>query len=871
MSELLDNLNAQLGDRYRLERELARGGMSRVFLAEELALGRYIVLKALPPELGSVMSEARFHREMRVAAKLQHPHIVPLLASGFVEGMPYYTMPFIDGESVRARLDRENELPVADAIQIIRDVADALAYAHGEGVIHRDVKPDNILLSHRHAMVTDFGVARALSEAATDSTLTHTGIAVGTPAYMAPEQAAGEPLIDQRADIYALGVVAYELLAGMAPFRAGSVQALVAAQLTQTPVSLAVARPGIPAAVADVVHRCLEKRPADRFQDANGLIAALDRAGQCVGDSFVDVSSGIRNVSAQDASRPRGVSRRAAIAGGAAAGLLGVVAGNALGAGAGSGTGFAATASPTFQRLTFRRGLIRTARFAPDSHTVLYGALWDGGSCRVYTVRDDNPESSFLDLPDAAPLSISSKGELALSLGQHRLGIMPYGTLARVPLAGGAPRELQEHVKYADWSPDGLNLALVRRVDDHDVLEYPVGRVIAEPERASGGFSFVRVAPDGASVAAFELDQRMWLTGRVVIVDREGRRRSVSRSFFNVFGLAWRGTEVWFTAADALPLFRNTLYAMNVSGDVRIITRIPGNVSLHDIAPDGRVLLARTDDRGGMTFNAGAGDDRDMSWLDATVLADMSADGRIVLFTESGVGGGSRPSAYTRTTDGAAAVRLGGGTALSLSPDTRWAILQTDAEATHLEIVPTGAGTAERLERAGLHIFDARWLGDGEKFVARASTDRGVQLFVLGRDDDSVRALTPAGEHIPSSGWAASPDGSAVAVHLGQQLWVYAVSDGSSRVVPGDHSGSQLMRWIDDGLLVTDTSIGDGTVHRVDPLTGARAIWTRVAPRDPAGIMNVNLDALAATRDGRMYSYSWHRALSDLYLAEGWG
>ena len=702
MSELFDNLSAQLGDRYRLERELARGGMSRVFLAEELSLGRLIVLKALPPELGSVMSEARFHREMRVAAKLQHPHIVPLLASGFVDGMPYYTMPFIDGESVRARLDREHELPVSDAVQIIRDVADALAYAHGEGVVHRDVKPDNILLSHRHAMVTDFGVARALSEAATDVTLTHTGIAVGTPAYMAPEQAAGETQIDQRADIYALGVVAYELLAGMAPFRAGSAQALVAAQLTQTPVPLAIARPGMPSGVAEVVHRCLEKRPADRYQDANALIAALDRAGQRSGESFAEVSSGTRNVSSEIPSSPRGISRRTAIAGGAAAGLLGVVAGRSLGARSSPDGTVATATSPTFQRLTFRRGMIRTARFAPDNHTVLYGALWDGGPCRVYTVRDDNPESSFLDLPDATPLSISSKGELALSLGPHHRAIMPYGTLARVPLAGGAPRELQEHVKYADWSPDGVDLALVRRVDDHDVMEYPVGRVIAEPERASGGFSFVRVAPDGEMVAAFELDDRAWLTGRVVLVDRDGNRRSASQSYFNVFGLAWRGDEVWFTAADALPLFRNTLYAMNMRGEVRIITRIPGNVSLHDIASDGRVLLARTDDRGGMTFNAGTGDERDMSWLDAPVLADMSADGRVLLFTESGVGGGSRPSAYMRTTDGAAAVRLGDGTAISLSPDARWAILQTDAEAPHLENVADRGrhGTATRTLRA---------------------------------------------------------------------------------------------------------------------------------------------------------------------------
>ena len=186
-------------------------------------------------------------------------------------------------------------------------------------------------------------------------------------------------------------------------------------------------------------------------------------------------------------------------------------------------------------------------------------------------------------------------------------------------------------------------------------------------------------------------------------------------------------------------------------------------------------------------------------------------------------------------------------------------------------MLPTGAGTAQRLERSGLHILDARWLGDGELLVARASTDRGVQLFVLRRDDDSTRAITPVGEHVPTSGWAASPDGSAIAVHIGSQIRVHAVADGEVRLVPGDHARSQLMCWVDAGLLVTDAALADGMVHRVDPLTGARSTWNRVAPRDPAGIMNVNLESLVATRDGRMYSYSWHRALSDLYLAEGWG
>lgn len=306
--------------------------------------------------------------------------------------------------------------------------------------------------------------------------------------------------------------------------------------------------------------------------------------------------------------------------------------------------------------------MIRTARFGPDFQAVLYGALWDGDLCRVYTVRPESPESSALARPTAAPLAVSATGELTLALGAHYRGIMPYGTLARVPLNGGAPRELHEDVKYADWSPDGKDLAIVRRVGDRDNLEFPAGRVVARPDAPDGGFSFARVSPRGDAVAAFELNSRELLFGRVVVVDRAGAKRAVSARYSNVFGLAWRGEEVWFTAADELPLFRHMIYPMKPSGDVRIVARVPGNTSLHDIAPDGRLLIARTDDRSGIAVRA-PGDltQRDLSRFDGTNIADISRDGRQVLFHEFGVGGGPNGSAYIRGVDGSPAVRLGEG------------------------------------------------------------------------------------------------------------------------------------------------------------------------------------------------------------------
>jgi eukaryotic-like serine/threonine-protein kinase len=259
-----------------LQRELGGGAMSRVFVAEEASLGRKVVIKVLPPELAASVSVDRFRREIQLAASLQHPHIVPLLSAGQVGDLLYYTMPLVEGESLRARLAREGELPVEEAVRVLRDVADALSYAHRHGVVHRDIKPDNVLLSDHHAVVTDFGVAKALDQAAQESSLTGTGLALGTPAYMAPEQAAADPHTDHRADIYALGVLAYETLAGRPPFTGPSAQAVAAAHLVQAPTPLAELRPSVPPALAALVMRCLEKRPADRWQTAADLLHTLE-------------------------------------------------------------------------------------------------------------------------------------------------------------------------------------------------------------------------------------------------------------------------------------------------------------------------------------------------------------------------------------------------------------------------------------------------------------------------------------------------------------------------------------------------------------------------------------------------------------------
>jgi tetratricopeptide (TPR) repeat protein/tRNA A-37 threonylcarbamoyl transferase component Bud32 len=299
MSDMFERLKQALAERYALERELGRGGMATVYLAEDLKHRRKVAVKVLSPEIANALGGDRFLREIEIAAGLQHPHILPLYDSGEADDLLYYVMPYVEGEPLSARLAREGALPVEEAVRILRDVADALAYAHERGVIHRDIKPDNVMLSGNHAVVTDFGVAKAVSEAAGSQTLTSTGVALGTPAYMAPEQATADPHVDHRADIYAVGVVGYEVLAGRAPFDGPTAQAVLAAHVTEVPEPVAKRRRGIPAGLSALVMRCLEKLPADRIQRTQELLHLLEALATPTGTAAVSAQLTVPPITAR--------------------------------------------------------------------------------------------------------------------------------------------------------------------------------------------------------------------------------------------------------------------------------------------------------------------------------------------------------------------------------------------------------------------------------------------------------------------------------------------------------------------------------------------------------------------------------------------
>lgn len=445
VTDRIAQINANLVGQYVVERELGAGGMATVYLAEDLKHHRKVAIKVLRDDLSASVGAARFQREIEIAAQLQHPSILPLLDSGEAGGMLYFVMPYVPGQSLRQRLNRERELPIGDAVRLLVEIVDGLAHAHEHGVVHRDIKPDNVMLSGRHALVTDFGVARAVSEATGSGTLTTIGVALGTPAYMSPEQATADPAIDHRADIYAVGVVAYELLAGRLPF-SGTPQQVLAAHVTETPAPVDKHRPGISPALASAVMRCLAKLPADRWQSAAELLAVLE--------PLATPSGGLTPTDARlKAVKPR-ASRRAIWIGGVV--LLAVLAAASLALTRG-GKITPSIALGRSMQFTNEGGLQIDPAISPDGKLVAFAA-GNSARARIY-VRPIGGGRTFALTEDSAALEV----EPQWSPDGSRLLFRTRSGVAVVPALGGRARAIianthSDSVTSASWSPDGREI-----------------------------------------------------------------------------------------------------------------------------------------------------------------------------------------------------------------------------------------------------------------------------------------------------------------------------------------------------------------------------------------------------------------------------
>ncbi|HEX8162348.1 MAG TPA: protein kinase [Pyrinomonadaceae bacterium] len=857
--------------RYEIVSQIGAGGMGEVYRALDTKLGRDVAVKVLLREFSADAERLRrFEQEAQAAGALNHPNVVSIHDVGALDGAPYVVSELLEGETLRARLDLA-ALPPRKALDYAAQIARGLAAAHAKGIVHRDLKPDNIFVtSDGRVKILDFGLAKlterfgdAASQSEVPTRLAHTepGVVMGTVGYMSPEQLRGQK-VDHRTDIFSFGAVLYEMLAGRRAFGGATPADTISAILKEDPPELSTASGAVAPALERVVRHCLEKSPEERFQSARDLSFDLEALA---GASDIDAPAAPRP---WQRARSRRKGRRALPLAAFAASLVAVAlvaAASAFWAGRRAGR----TAPPAYRQLTFRRGTVWNARFAPDGQTALYSATWGGNPLEVFSMRIEGVEPRPLGLKGAQLLSISPGGEMAILVNRQYLGqFTSRGTLARVPLDGGTPREVAEDVQDADWSPDGTKLAVVRWHEGGNRLEYPIGKVLYE---TSGYLSDLRVSPRGDRVAFMEHSLQWDNRGWVVTVDAGGARKVLAGEWVGQAGLAWSpaGDEVWFTASRTGETL--SLYAVTLAGDERLVARAPVHLMLGDIARDGRALISTIDTPSDVYgLPPGGSKEIDLSWLDSTLVQDLSADGRAFAFEYYGRGSSANYSAYLRGTDGSPAVQLGEGAPLAISPDGKW-VLSRLAAPPQLTLLPTGAGEVRRLERGGVEQFgDAGWFPDGTRIVFNGR-EPGAQMrcYVQEVGGGAPRAATPAGVSATSPALV-SPDGRyVVAADEQGRRALYPLGGGGPSPIPNLADRDLIARFSEDGrsLLVYSRGEQPVRINRLDVKTGAKEPLREVAPADPSGILDA--PRVFLTPDGKSYVYFMRRLLCDLHLVDG--
>ena len=845
---------------YEIVSPLGAGGMGEVYRARDSRLGREIALKVLPTDVaGDASRRARFEQEARSASALAHPHIVTIHDVGESEGSVWIAMELVEGRTVRELL-ASGALPIRRVLEIGSQVAEGLAAAHAAGIVHRDLKPENLVVSKDgYAKILDFGLAKLAESApavpegptvAAGAAATQPGTVMGTAGYMSPEQASGQP-VDFRSDQFSLGSILYEMATGERAFQRKTGVETLAAIVREEPPPITRLNPAAPAPLRWTIERCLAKEPDGRYASTKDLARDLES----VRDHLSEASAPAAGVPARTGRPARRWVLPAALA---------LVAGAILGAAGLRILGASAPADqPVYRQVAFRRGTISGARFAPDGKTIVYAAAWDGNPSELFATQLDSPESRSLGVTSATLVGISSSSELAILLRRRfSVGFQGTGTLARVALNGGAPREIADEITDANWSPDGQQLAVTRPEGGQWLLEYPMGKILA---KSPGWLDLPRVSPDGSRIAYAEHPQTGDALGRVVVVDTNGRRLYQSEiASTSLVGMAWspRGDEVWYTG--------NGLMAVGPSGKSRRVLSLLGAAAVSDVSHDGRILISSNQRRREIVGLApGESNERNLSWHDWSFPADLSADGRTLLFDEQGgATGGGNYLTYVRTTDGSPAVLLGKARSMSLSFDGRRVLAQSDADPPELLVLTTGTGTPRTVVVKGIALQWANWMPDGRQALVRGSEPgKPLRLYLLDTETGAVRPISPEGFYNTGG---VSPDGKLVAaIAPDKRIMILPIAGGATRLVPGIEPEETFLRWTADGrgAYVGNLRKTPTTVYRLDLETGRREGLRTFAPPDPAGVTNVAPVLLSA--DGKSYVYSYRRILDDLFVVTG--
>ncbi len=857
---------------YEIVAPLGAGGMGEVYRAKDARLGREVAIKVLPHEFARDPERLRrFEQEARALGALNHPNIVAIYDIGIHDESPYVASELLEGESLRTTLlhaGAEGKLPIRKVLDFAKQIACGLAGANAKGIVHRDLKPDNIfVLSDGRVKILDFGLAKqtappafgSQSEPAGAETVaieTTPGLVLGTVGYMSPEQVRGQAT-DSRSDIFGFGCVLHEMLTGRRAFPGTSGMEVMSAILRDDPLPVADLNPNVPPALEAILCRCLEKNPEQRFQSAADLAFALE----ALSGSSSDMLSGVR--------RSMGVSMvaksRKHLYWGLAAALAAialVVSGYLI------HQGVKQAPPAQFRRLTFRQGVVTGARFTTDGKALAYSASWDGAPNRIFSSTLGIPEPRQLELPEnTGLLAMSSQGELALSRGHW--DITNGALLARSSLAGGPPREVLEGVIFADWSPDGKSLAILRRVGAKCRIEYPIGKSLYETGSSILG---MRLSPDGRNIAFVELVNTEAV---LAIVPADGPKRvltKVAKGTFYTPALSWSASqkEVLFSSFDTEKA--GVMFAVDLNGRERIMSTLPGQNRLLDVSRDGKILLSTPNQRLGVLY-MGAGDtiEKDLSWLEYTFLSSLSPDGKTMVFTEIGEGGGPNRSIYLRATDGSAAVRLSEGIAGSVSQDGRWVTAFRAHAKPKVWLVPTGPGEERALTIDGLEDRQGNivaWLPDGRRYLVRGhQPGRSGRLF-LWDGGGKLDPISPEGTRFADV--LPTPDGARFLAQGADGQWrLFSTSGGEPALVPGIGAQEHPVNWLPgaDSIYVTTTSDSAKffPVYRLDLTTSKRVLWKEIRPAKPVdSVFNLRI-----TPDGRNYAYNYSRTLSDLYLIEG--
>jgi Tol biopolymer transport system component len=844
--------------------------MGEVYRARDAKLGREIAIKVLPDGIASdPFRRKRFEQEARSASALNHPNILTVHDIAEADGALYITMELVEGRTLRDLLASDEPIPIKKLLDIAVQTADGLAKAHAAGIVHRDLKPENLMISKDgFVKILDFGLAKLTEATAPNASVLPTAVAaptepgtvMGTAGYMSPEQASGQA-VDFRSDQFSFGSILYELATGEKAFQRKTGAETLAAIIREEPEPIGQLAPRSPAPVRWLIERCLAKDPEERYVSTRDLARDL----RSIRDHLSEASaSGAAEAVALAPRRSRAIPVVLAglgllIAGYVARGLI-----DRRGAG---------VEPPSFRQLTFRRGPVWSGRFGSDGKAVIYSAAWDGKPTEVFVGSADSPVSRPFGLPGTDLMAVSSSGEIAVLLGSHLAKTYTHaGTLARMSATGGeAPRQILEDVEFADWSPDGKDLAVVHDVGGRTRLDYPIGKTLYE---TGGWIGDPRVSRGGDRIAFIDHPSPGDDGGSVAVVDRGGKRTSLTAVFSSTQGLAWSpdGSEIWFTAAEVGA--NRALYGVSLSGKRRLLARVTGAMTIHDTSTGGRVLISQGDAPNGLLCLApGASSERDLALLDYSIATDLSADGRTVLLFESGEGGGSGSSVYVRGTDGSPAVRLGEGASVALSPDGKWALsivhLTTEGQ---LVLYPTGAGQPRPFPMPGFKVIGGAFLPDGRRLLVSAleKGHRG-RIYLADLESGRTTALTPEGFGDDADVGRIATDGTRFATRGSDgKSYVFGIDGGEPKAIPGVGPNDSVVDWTDEPTAVyvlRNFGPPPGRIERVEIATGRAVLWKELMPSDAAGVTFIFPSKVLP--DGKAYAYSNSRVLSSLYLVEG--